>query len=228
MSEEGRHEADRRAERRALDHYVTPSWCADRFLEKFSVPASRILDPCAARGELITAAQPYFPFAQFAACELNDEYEADLREPTEGAVVIGDFLERFPLFKKVGIDLVLTNPPYAKAEEFIRASLEVAPVVAMLLRINFLASQKRRDWLHQQRPGIFVLPNRPSFTGEGGDQTEYAWFTFGHRESAGQIDWLELTPPEVIKAANDRARLIHAPASSVVRVDKAQDGRGVA
>jgi hypothetical protein len=211
---------EERSERRANDHYVTPDWSIRRFLEKFEIGREahlasrplRILDPCAARGELIVTTRHFFPTALFGACDINPAFGDDLRALTEGATVVGDFLEKTTVLQALQFDIVLTNPPYALAEDFIRASLEVAPVVAMLLRINFLASRKRRNWLRELRPGVFVLPNRPSFTGEGGDMTEYAWMTFGHRPSAGQIDWLELTPAEEIRRSNLRAKRIHAPA----------------
>ncbi len=198
-----------KAERRENDHYVTPAWSIQRFLEQYRPKdAVRILDPCAARGELIATARKFLPLSQWAACEINPEFETDLKVITP-AVVIEDFLTQIPLFKACGFDLVLTNPPYALARDFIEAGLEVAPVVAMLLRINFLASRSRRHWLTTKKPGIFVLPNRPSFTGEGGDQTEYAWFVFGDQEVASYIFYCDLTPAEEIRAANKRAREIH-------------------
>ncbi len=200
-----------RAQRRINDHYVTPDWAVRRLPEAWN-PAkfARILDPCAAAGELITTAKEIFPQALFAGCEINPEFTEALTEVTNGAAVIGDFLDQIEIFKRLDLDLVLTNPPYNQAEAFIKAGLQVAPVVAMLLRINFLAAQKRRNFLAKARPGVFVLPNRPSFTGDGADQTEYAWFVFGDARVAGRIEWLALTPPEEISAANQRARRIHA------------------
>jgi hypothetical protein len=203
-------------ERRDNDHYVTPDWAIRRFLEVYtpSHPGpGRIFDPCAARGELLTTAKEFFPQALFAACDINPQFQGPLSEVTAGAVVVGDFLQHIEVFKQLDLDFVLTNPPYNQAEEFIRGSMEVATVVAMLLRINFLASQKRRNFLAQFRPGVFVLPNRPSFDGDGGDMTEYGWFVFGDKEVAGTLDWLELTPANEIKTANERARLIHADVS---------------
>jgi hypothetical protein len=202
-----------KAERRENDHYVTPAWSICRFLEKYRPPiypdAHFILDPCAARGELIEVAKPFFPHAQWAGCEIDRRFEDDLRAVTRNAVVMGDFLQSLPVLRTCHFDFVLTNPPYHLAEEFIRGALQVAPVASMLLRINFLASQRRRRFLAETKPGIFVLPNRPSFTGDGGDMTEYAWFVFGDEQVAGRIEYLDITPLEVIKAANERARLIH-------------------
>lgn len=203
-----------RAERRENDHYVTPDWAIQRFLERYK-PAiaanARILDPCAAKGELITAAKPFFPEALFAGCDINPAFELALSAVTDGAVLIGDFLQNIEVLRQLEVDLVLTNPPYSQAEEFIRASLELAPAIeiAMLLRVNFLAGRGRRDFLAGLKPSVFVLPNRPSFTGEGGDMTEYGWFVFGGVQ--GHLEILENTSPDEVRAANKRARVIHAP-----------------
>lgn len=201
-----------KAERRQNDHYVTPDWAIRRFLEFYtpsSPPPGRILDPCAAQGELLATTKEFFPDALYAVCEINPAFADALNEATAGAVVTGDFLQSLDVLKRCQFDFVITNPPYNLAEEFIKAALDVAPVVAMLLRINFVASQKRRNFFAEQKPGIYVLPNRPSFTGDGGDMTEYAWFVFGDSAVAGRIDWLDLTPSEEIRTANERARLIH-------------------
>lgn len=78
------------------------------------------------------------------------------------------------------------NPPYTHALEFVKVGLSltrsssVEGVVAALLRINWMAGQGRRDF-HQAWPcDVWVLPKRPSFTGDGKtDATEYAWFVWG-------------------------------------------------
>lgn len=202
-----------KAARRENDHYVTPDWAIRRFLEFYtpsSPPPGRILDPCAAQGELLAVTKEFFPSALYAACDINGAFAPALSEATAGAFVTGDFLQSIDVLRRGQFDFIITNPPYNQAEEFIKASLQVAPVVAMLLRINFLASQRRRNFLAEAKPGVYVLPNRPSFTGDGGDMTEYGWFVFGDKHVAGRLDWLELTPAEEIKAANERARLIHA------------------
>jgi hypothetical protein len=206
-----------KSERRANDHYVTPESSIRRFLELYQppLPKDRIgfaLDPCAARGELIKTARPLLPGTLWAACEIDSSFESSLVEVVgKDALVMGDFLQRVPLLSRCSLDLVLTNPPYNQAEAFIRGALQVAPVVAMLLRINFLASQKRRDFLASTKPGIFVLPNRPTFNGDGADMTEYAWFVFGDERVAGRIAYCALTPLDEIRRDKERAREIHAP-----------------
>lgn len=88
-----------------------------------------------------------------------------------------DFLD-----DKTPRQFIITNPPFSLAQEFVTHSLEVADETMLLLRLNFLGAQKRRDWWKTREPdAIFVLSNRPDFTGDGGDSCEYGWFYWGHR-----------------------------------------------
>lgn len=74
-------------------------------------------------------------------------------------------------------DLILTNPPFSLALEFLEKSLTESSCVVYLLRLNFLGSQKRKEFWQKNPPThLFVLSKRPSFTGKGTDATEYAWF----------------------------------------------------
>ncbi len=76
---------------------------------------------------------------------------------------------------------IITNPPFSLALEFCDHAIKRAPNVFMLLRLNFLASRKRRDWWNTHKPdALFVLSERPSFTDNGKtDATDYAWFYWG-------------------------------------------------
>jgi hypothetical protein len=56
-----------------------------------------------------------------------------------------DSLDRinFLLPCKFECDAIVTNPPYALAEEFVATALDRAPLVAMLLRLAFMESERR-------------------------------------------------------------------------------------
>jgi len=61
-------------------------------------------------------------------------------------------------------DLILTNPPFSLALEFLQKSLTEAKTVGYLLRLNFLGSRKRRDFWNANKPThCFVLSERPVF-----------------------------------------------------------------
>ena len=91
--------------------------------------------------------------------------------------------------KKWQVDLTLTNPPFSLAREFIDQARSHSSVTVMLLRLNYLGSQKRREWWQNQEPDyIFALSERPCFekkkskrTGKlliSTDATEYGWFVW--------------------------------------------------
>ena len=97
--------------------------------------------------------------------------------------------ERSLMFNKIhnghGFDVVATNPPFKDAEAFIGATLDhhLAPhgIAAFLLRLGFLASQKRAA-LYASRPPleVWVMQSRPSFTKDGcTDAHEYGVYFWG-------------------------------------------------
>jgi hypothetical protein len=196
--------------RRSNDTYITPAWCVRRFLEAYMPPeGGSWLDPCAASGELLTTVREIYPAADLTAVEVREECEEDLLVVTKGSAVIGDFLAIAPLLAVGSFDFLITNPPYSLQEPFIRAALRVATVSAWLLRINAIRGDGRERLFGEQKPGIFVLPNRPSFTGRGTDATEYAWFVFGDPLVSGKWQMLEETSAEERALWNRHARLLH-------------------
>jgi hypothetical protein len=105
------------------------------------------------------------------------------------------------------VKVVITNPPYETAMDFIEHTLEVIPNahVAMLLRVNFAASAKRARIMRMFTPDVDVLPNRPSFSRSGTtDATEYGWFSWApgaaRRRSTGQFRVLATTNMKERKA----------------------------
>jgi len=102
-------------------------------------------------------------------------------------VCIVDFLAWQPPCR---LTVAITNPPYSLAMEFVEHALTMADNVAMLLRLNFLASEKRAGFMRAHPPDVYVLPNRPSFTPDGKtDSIEYAWFVWpqGVRRTGGMV-----------------------------------------
>jgi hypothetical protein len=80
-------------------------------------------------------------------------------------------------------ELILSNPPYNKAEEFIRKAwecLENGGNMIMLLRLAFQASVKRYEGLWTDLPPtvVGVLSRRPSFYGGGTNGTDYAIYVW--------------------------------------------------
>ena len=94
--------------------------------------------------------------------------------------VYPDIVQDFLTFEEKTFDIIITNPPYSIAIEFITHALDIVKengFVIMLLRINFLESQKRQDFFIQNPlHSLFVLSKRPCFINGRSDSTGYAWF----------------------------------------------------
>lgn len=204
----------RGAERRADDFYETPGWCTRAILPHL-LPADRcgdmkILDPCAGTGailrEIYKSGQSY---SLLDGVEIDEE-RARACEANGIRCGWGDALNGKILIPKGGIDLdlIITNPPYSLAREFLDVCLSSGTrVVAFLLRINFLGSQDRADW-HRAHPcKLYVLPRRPSFTGGGTDATEYAWFVWGEGHEPGTWEILDVEPTERKAGVSHPAKL---------------------
>jgi len=107
-------------------------------------------------------------------------------------------------------DIVVTNPPFKNAGEFVSHALTLVPKVVMLLRLAFLESERRRDILdiaplarvhvfrkrlpmmHRAGQGI-VAPDRQTCSA-----LAFAWFVWeqGHQGPATlhRVSWEEFVP----------------------------------
>lgn len=156
---------NRGAERAPQDFYETPDWLTRAILPHLP-PFRTVLEPACGKHAIVRELERAWPTARIVCCDLNGCASGGAE----------DFLKIAPC---EGIDLIVTNPPYSLAEEFVRHALRFrGAVVVMLLRVNFLGSKKRAAWLREHTPSIYVSPRRPSFTGNGTDATEYAWFVW--------------------------------------------------
>jgi len=85
------------------------------------------------------------------------------------------------------VESIVTNPPYALAEEFVKKALQSTTYkVAMFLRLSFLESQRRYD-LFQRTPleAVYIFSRRLSLHRNGIDSgnsgvVAYAWFVWRH------------------------------------------------
>ena len=157
------------------DAYETPDWLTEAILPevlptKWGNPNEEfnILEPCCGTGRIIECIEKFNTPAPLCIDAI------DIRDSGTGRV--GDFLEETP---EPIFDLVITNPPYSLAMEFIQHGMKFLrnadSRLVYLLRLGFLSSKKRAVWMRENTPSIYVTPKRPSFF-EGTDQTDYAWF----------------------------------------------------
>lgn len=201
---------NRGKQRAEADFYPTPHWCVDRLLQKLKLPSGLWLEPGAGNGDIIRAVSATRTDINWAASELRPECAQVLRRAAPDIVVrIGNFLgQEAADFELTGekFDVAIGNPPFRHAIAFVRHALTMADHVVLLLRLNFLGSQERADFMRETGPDIYILPDRPSFEGDGDtDSIEYAWFhwssyTMGG-DGGGAWHMLDSTPLEVRKAA---------------------------
>lgn len=152
------------------DYYVTPVAEVERFLKRIielepGFLDGRILDPAA-------GGDPKHPMSYPEALlrfgvDPDRISTMDVREDSLASVK-GNYLKA-----DVGgpPDLVITNPPFIRAQEFIEKALrDVRPGgwVAMLLRLNFFGSRRRFGFWKAHMPKYaFVHHERISFRDDG-------------------------------------------------------------
>lgn len=159
---------NRGAVRVVNDRYPTPAWLTEAvvpIVRQRVGPAPSILEPACGDGAIVEVLERAFPLARVRGFDIADGT---------------DFLTEPP---RSDYDLIITNPPFSRAREFIdRAKLwrrDERSVVAMLLRVSFLGSQSRAKWLRTDLPSLYVTPRRPCFVRGSSDNCEYAWFLWG-------------------------------------------------
>lgn len=153
---------NRGAVRRESDFYATPLSAFTPLLP-YLLKVRRYWEPACGDGRLIKAMRDF----GIDACG------ADLNGPHPRDFLLDDYCR----------EGIITNPPYSLAFEFCQHAVAHADEVFLLLRLNFLASKKRKAWFQANEPScLFVLSERPCFTDDGKtDATDYAWFYWGSR-----------------------------------------------
>lgn len=223
--------AGRGAERAEYDYYPTPAWCVDRLLDDcgadlglFDGHDVEALEPTVGDGAIVRACERWAWAARLAGGVASPRWTGvELRR---GALAGGtplvhhvegvDFrswVPEIPLDHGT-FDVCIGNPPFNFAESIVRRCLAMSDRVAMLLRVGFLGSAERYPFWQEYGDdcALRVLPDRPSFDGEGTDSATYAWFIWGCPDVRG-IRVLATTPKPIRAAQAAEARLKDKAAS---------------
>ena len=184
-------------DRHKSDYYITPKSDVSYFLKEFQsklgidISTMNVLDPCCGGDKENDAT-----YIHIIKQEYGPTYTCgiDIREDSKADVIM-DFLE----CEKENMDehdLIISNPPFYLAEEFIRKSLDLVKndsYVVMLLRLNFFGSAKRKILFENNMPEYcFIHHKRINFIPESmkremikkgekpqsGDSIEYAHFVW--------------------------------------------------
>lgn len=152
------------------DFFPTPTGVTQAFIKACPLPDGLWCEPAVGAGHIIDAVGKRKEWVTFDVRPVPAPALSDFHDQC-------DFL-KFDVPGK--FDVIITNPPFYLAEEFVRKALSCATHVAMVLRLAFLES-RRREAFHAQFPSdVYVLSRRPSFLGNGAtDSSAYAWFVWG-------------------------------------------------
>lgn len=179
----------------SLDDFPTPPW-ATRALFECVFPAMGIGVFEGARPDALPAARPVWEPAanRGLMAEVIDEYcrEVVASDVHDYGYRGGNF--RVASFVGEGPDVaaapaecaaVITNPPFRLATEFYERARAVAPVVALLLRTQFVEGADRWTRIFRLDPPTriaFFAERVPMVKGrwdpEGSTATAYAWFVW--------------------------------------------------
>ncbi len=180
------------------DFYVEPEWCVDLLIDHEPFYHS-VMDPCCGSGTI--------PKCFERGTRKMFVYGSDaFRNPPGWGnwfIDCGDFLsdewtEYAPMF-----DNIVMNPPYKRAEAFARKAISLVKCkVAMLVRLDFLASQKRHKLFSDHLPArVYVLSKRPSMPPGGvtvraqNGQHDYCWIVWDSASKRpSTIHWIMPTP----------------------------------
>jgi hypothetical protein len=184
------------------DQYFTPLWCLDSLIDAGIPPlpfdsSLPWLEPCAGSGTIIKA----FDMVDWHAVELDEKYRQDL-DTIDNVQTVScpqDFLTKD--FKQ-RYAAVLTNPPYTLSFDFVQKAMSLSDTVIMLLRLNWLGSIDRYDFLKAATPDVHILTPRPSFVYGTTDSTEYAWYVWSPF-STGKIHMLKMGPKRSKKVSRE-------------------------
>ena len=175
---------------RGHDLYETPPEAVEALLRAETLPRN-IWEPACGRGAIVRKLRA-------AGHDVVATDLVDYRSPDQDLAGVDFLLEtKAP----DGAGAAITNPPFKLAGEFVAHAIKLCPLVAMLLRLTFLESDRRTEILDNgQLARVHVFKNRlPMMHRAGWDgpklsnPTAFAWFVWdrAHRGPAtiNRISW---------------------------------------
>jgi hypothetical protein len=174
---------NRGGQREASDYYFTPldsielvlSWLQKKENLKFA--EMMICDPCAG-GD--AAELPRYPLA-LSKIGVSNVVTFDIREDSR-AEFKQDYLKTE--IREGYFDLIISNPPFSHAEQFIRKAykeLKVGGWCVFLLRLNYYGTRERGSLWEFWMPKYTICQAAPRMkfsNAPGTDSVEYAHFAF--------------------------------------------------
>lgn len=201
--------------RSSLNFFPTPPW-ATRALVEIVLPAigvslrDRIVwEPACGAGHMARVLEEYAE--QVIASDVHD-YGIGARVGS----FIGEGIDVVRLDPWIELDAIITNPPYKIGVEFIeRAIADGVPLVAMLLRTNFLDGLGKYRRVFKPHPPAIVAQfaervpmHEERWDPDGDTMTPYAWFVWNGSTPAThtRLMWIEPGQRQALEKPDDRAR----------------------
>jgi hypothetical protein len=160
---------NRGAVRCEADRYITPDEAISNFLDVFEIEDSwgkTILEPCAGNGAIVKEIRKKHKDNFITAIEIRESERNNLIDAGANRILVEDFFKCERISFNY-LDIIISNPPYGLAQEIIDHSFEIVGPntdIVMLLRLNFLGSQERKDfWNKHPVRQLYPLSKRPSF-----------------------------------------------------------------
>lgn len=166
------------------DNYPTAEWAVERFLEErvdFAKAGPKWIEPCVGDGVIVEMVDRFRDDIDWTVCDIRDTSPALHRIGlTDDQITIGDFLEWAVAHKEPTFDVLMMNPPFWLTAEFVNHARKLAACVVCFQTLNLLGSEERNDWMRANVPDLYVLPDRPSHTGDGKTDAIYSgWYVWG-------------------------------------------------
>ena len=150
--------------RHEQDFYATPHWCYQA-LEPYVnwSHVSTTFEPCQGDRRIVNWLKGGREHVTVDGCDIRDTPSINYlaTQPDQ-------------------VDLIITNPPYSHALEFIKKGISHSRCSFWFLRLNFLAGQNRNEFfVKNPLKALIVSSRRPSFTNDGKtDAADYGWFVW--------------------------------------------------
>lgn len=176
---------NRKTGKDGLDYFPTPSSATEAFLrtfvEKVSPLTGRVWEPACGEGHI----------SEVLKQRGLSVVSTDIKNYGYGDGFCSFLDGEHPVAKEVisgGVDIIITNPPYNIAEEFIHRALEVSNRwVMMLARLQFLESIGRYERLWTKTPPhacflyakrVHMVAGRLPNKSDGGSSLAFCWLTW--------------------------------------------------
>lgn len=151
-------------ERVKNDYYATNPKAVKILFENYEVRGNTFLEPCVGEGHIADTVN------ELIGHQLKGATYIDIVDRGYPNTIVEDFLQ---YSGDKHYDIIISNPPYSLAQEFIEKSLSLLSPTGqciMFLKIQFLEGAKRKSFFNKYPPKyIYVFRNRMATWNNGNE-----------------------------------------------------------